>query len=330
MTSASRTAAPALSWSISTARRSNTGLPSGPLASKNWSGLGIEIAEAVEAAHAEGITHRDIKSANIFLTQRGTAKVLDFGLAQVASIASQSADADATAGPTDTVGGQLTHVGSVVGTVAYMSPEQVRGEPLDVRTDLFSFGVVLYEMATGTLPFRGDSSTQLFASILNAAPIPPARLNPSVPAEVARIIDKCLEKDRGLRYQHASEIRTDLQRLKRDRDSAQFAARAGTGHASTRWKVFVPAAAAALLALLVAGYLYLRGGQKLTDRDTIVLADFTNTTGDPVFDGTLRQGLAMQLRTIAVSEDHRRRADATGHPPDEPASRNAHHQRDRA
>ena len=257
--------------------------------------LGIEIAEALEAAHAQGITHRDIKSANIFLTQRGTAKVLDFGLAQVASLRSQSADADATAGPTDTVGGQSTHVGSVAGTVAYMSPEQVRGEPLDVRTDLFSFGVVLYEMATGTLPFRGDSSTQLFASILTEAPIPPARLNPSVPAGVARIIDKCLEKDRGLRYQHASEIRTELQRLKRDRDSAQFAARAGTGHRATRWKLFVPAAAAAVLALLVAGYLYLRGGQKLTDRDTIVLADFTNTTADPVFDGTLRQGLAIQL-----------------------------------
>jgi tetratricopeptide (TPR) repeat protein len=266
-----------------------------PLGADDLLRLGIEIADALEAAHAQGITHRDIKSANIFITQRGAAKVLDFGLAQVASLRSQSVDADAAAGPADTVGGQSTHVGSVAGTVAYMSPEQVRGEPLDVRTDLFSFGVVLYEIATGTLPFRGDSSTQLFTSILNEAPIPPARLNPSVPAEVARLIDTCLEKDRGLRYQHASEIRTDLQRLKRDRDSAQFAARAGTGHAATRWKVFVSAAAAAVLALLVSGYLYLRGGQKLTDRDTIVVADFTNTTGDPVFDGTLRQGLAIQL-----------------------------------
>jgi len=153
--------------------------------------IGVEVAEALEAAHAEGITHRDIKSANIFITQRGVAKVLDFGLAQVASLRSRGADASAAAGGTATVEAHLTSAGSLLGTVAYMSPEQVRAEPLDVRTDLFSFGVVLYEMATGTLPFLGDSTAVVFASILNDAPIPPARLNEDVSAEVARIIDKC-------------------------------------------------------------------------------------------------------------------------------------------
>jgi eukaryotic-like serine/threonine-protein kinase len=256
--------------------------------------LGIEIAEALEAAHAQGITHRDIKSANIFLTQRGAAKVLDFGLAQVASL--RSPGAGATVGPTVTVDAHLTSVGSVLGTVAYMSPEQVRAEPLDERTDVFSFGVVLYEMATGTLPFLGDSSAVVFASILKDAPVPPARLNPSVSADVARIIDKCLEKDRKLRYQHASDIRTDLQRVKRDTDSGRATSRAEPAVISIgRWKMIV-AAAAALLALPVAGYFYFHRAPTLTDKDTIVLADFENKTGDPVFDDTLRQGLSVELR----------------------------------
>ena len=178
-----------------------------------------------------------------------------------------------------------------------MSPEQIRAKPLDTRTDLFSFGVVLYEMATGKLPFRGESAGAIFDSILNTAPVPPVRLNPDLPQELERIIDKCLEKDRNLRYQHASEIRADLKRLKRDTDSGRtpaVATRQTTTAAVKRWKIVVPALAA-VLALTAAGYFYFRRRTKLTDKDTIVLADFTNTTGDPVFDGTLRQGLAVQL-----------------------------------
>ena len=177
-----------------------------------------------------------------------------------------------------------------------MSPEQVRAKDLDARTDLFSFGVVLYEMGTGKLPFRGESSAVIFDSILNRAPVPAVRLNPDLPAELESIINKCLEKDRTLRYQHASEIRADLQRLKRDTTSVK-----STPDIARPWKAIVPAAAAAL-ALSVAGYFYFHRAPKLTDKDTIVLADFVNTTGDPVFDGTLRQGLSgYSLRSSRLS-----------------------------
>jgi eukaryotic-like serine/threonine-protein kinase len=179
-----------------------------------------------------------------------------------------------------------------------MSPEQAAGKPLDARSDIFSFGVVLYEMATGALPFRGESPGIIFESILNRAPVPPVRLNPDLPAELERIIDKCLEKDRDLRYQHASDIRTDLQRLRRDTDSGRVTTSPKPGAATgiaNRWKMIAPAVAVSALALTAAGYFYLHRKPKLTDKDTIVLADFTNTTGDPVFDGTLRQGLSVQL-----------------------------------